>query len=329
MNNVETVKCNGSDQLQQVFCYITSKCNAKCIMCYMGEQYDKCGHVPINVIAERLLRYRNRGAHKVTFLGGEPTIHPQIKEIICITKEIGFEYVRVTTNGMFRPDLLKTPEFSLVNTIAFSVDGYTQELNNALRVNTDLSTILNNMKLARDLGFDVRVNSTVTSLNIDKVEDLIGLVIKNGTRQVNLNIVFLEGSAENKDDLGITQEQWFNTYHQLLELQKKVNIEIKTPIGYFKDGESIDTDKLRKLKNKIKGRVYCMPDGSEHNCLLFIDKNKCEDLSGYNCSMEKLPHCQQLVTVNGGVPLCLDYKKRLGVKLIKLHASKEMQGQLA
>ena len=72
-----------------------------------------------------------------------------------------------------------------------------------------------------------------------------------------------------------------------------------------------------------------MPDGSEHNCLLFIDKNKCEDLSEYNCSMEKLPHCQQLVTVNGGVPLCLDYKKRLGVKLIKLHATAEMQGQLA
>lgn len=311
-------------KLEQVFFYITGKCNASCIMCYLGENYNKCDHVPLNEIIERLKKYREFGAHKATFLGGEATLHPQMGDILVAAKEIGYSYLRLTTNGMFKSSLLETRKFSYLNTIAFSIDGYNEEINSYIRPKTSLDRILYNMRKANELGFDVRINSTVTSININYIERIIELALKNGASQVNLNIVFLEGEASNKSDLGIPPEQWIEKYNDILKLKERIPIELKVPLGYGRLGhDDIDESKTEELINKINKRIYCMQDGTEYKCLLFINDSKDKQCGVCDCNSGNIPFCNKIPKFGDFSPFCLDYKDRLtGIKIMKERSEK-------
>lgn len=301
-----------ASELEQVFYYITGNCNAHCIMCYLGEKYRNYGDLPLDTIIDDLARYKKMGAQKLTLLGGEPTMHKKIEEIIIEAKRIGFNYIRITTNGMFDTALLSSESFKFVDTLAFSIDGATNELNSLIRPNTNLDHILCNLCAAKKMGFDVRVNSTVTRQNIDSLIDLIKLVADAGTRQVNLNIVFLEGNAKGKNDIGISNQEWLEVYNELKKLGESIDIELKVPIG-FNNIEEINAVDIPELNNKIMRRIYCLPDRSEYRCLLFINGNNIHK-GVLPCQSLSFPYCKKLLCGQDNQPLCLDCKRIFGKK---------------
>lgn len=295
------------NQLEQVFCYITGICNANCITCYLGEEYKKLGHIPKEVLFERMKKYREMGATKMTLLGGEATLHPELNEILLGIRELGYEYIRITTNGMYDKSLVNLEGFKYVNTIAYSLDGYTEELNSMVRPNTSLTKIVENMMIAHAMGIDTRINSTVTAQNIDHVEDMIALASKYKVSQINFNIVFMEGNAKDQTDICVSPEKWNETYQKIKNLDKKYNIEIKTPVGYQSENVSLEKEKVDEIDKKVNSRIYCLMDGREYYCLLFLGKDqyvrcKCDS---------KIPNCNQLIQENGELPYCLDYKYRI------------------
>ncbi len=99
--------CNYFKQLKQVFMYITDRCNCACSQCiykpninhYINEE------IPLGEALSLLKLFKSLGASKVTFLGGETTLYGSsenrkpLLNLIKETKVIGYEYVRLDTNG--------------------------------------------------------------------------------------------------------------------------------------------------------------------------------------------------------------------------------------
>ena len=119
------------DNLKQVFLYLIDDCNLRCVQCLY--KLDICFQVEKKEIAfedavKLISDFRELGAVKLTLMGGEPTLYgkkdgnKQLLELIKKSKELGYEYVRIDTNGQFDSELLEKPEFKMLYEVTFSID---------------------------------------------------------------------------------------------------------------------------------------------------------------------------------------------------------------
>lgn len=119
------------DNLKQVFLYLIDDCNLRCAQCLY--KLDICFQVEKKEIAfedavKLISDFRELGAVKLTLMGGEPTLYgkkdgnKQLLELIKKSKELGYEYVRIDTNGQFDSELLEKPEFKMLDEVTFSID---------------------------------------------------------------------------------------------------------------------------------------------------------------------------------------------------------------
>src|SRR4030095_4796214 len=87
--------------VEQVFLYVTQKCNIRCVTCYALDHLERDADLDDAGLLRILETQRAEGAWRLSFLGGEPTVHPRLREIAAAARGLGFEFVRVNTNGMF------------------------------------------------------------------------------------------------------------------------------------------------------------------------------------------------------------------------------------
>lgn len=111
--------------LRQVFLYLIDKCNLNCVQCLykldIGFQVEK-NEIAFEDAVKLISDFKEMGAKKLTLMGGEPTLYKSLPELIKKSKELGYEYVRIDTNGQFNSNLLEKPEFKMLDEITFSID---------------------------------------------------------------------------------------------------------------------------------------------------------------------------------------------------------------
>jgi radical SAM protein with 4Fe4S-binding SPASM domain len=103
---------------------LTEKCNAACEHCFNkkvrnGREMDVDKFV--GFIQQNRHAVRNK---QLKIMGGEPTIHPRFTELVEKTINY-FDFVRVFTNGITLPQIVKNPLFDKNERIGYTVNGYT------------------------------------------------------------------------------------------------------------------------------------------------------------------------------------------------------------
>lgn len=141
-------------RLKQVFLYITDQCNLTCEQCIYKPNitFHERREIPLTRAIDLIKAFHGLGARKLTILGGEPTLYGRtakwkpLKAIIDAAKEMGFDYVRLDTNGQFR-GLIELGIFDKLDEIAFSLDGYTPEINDPVRGANTFFNAVENIRL--------------------------------------------------------------------------------------------------------------------------------------------------------------------------------------
>lgn len=79
---------------------ITQQCNLKCVFCYEESDCYKKNNMTMEDFKKAKQFLLNYGITDIQFIGGEPMIHPNLKEMIlsCYGK---FKTIEVYTNGTF------------------------------------------------------------------------------------------------------------------------------------------------------------------------------------------------------------------------------------
>jgi len=134
-----------------------SACNLRCIMCYQIDESfssDKnfMGKMDISLFKKIIDECQQGGTKAITMASrGEPTLHPQLGEMLeyCSGK---FLELKLNTNATRLTDelchkILK----SGITDIVFSVDSYSKEEYESIRVNGIFENILNNIKRFKEI----------------------------------------------------------------------------------------------------------------------------------------------------------------------------------
>ena len=112
---------------------ITYRCNNNCKFCYIDPQKRDL-MLDVNQIKEDLKNARSRSIHRVVFTGGEPTIHPNLIEIVAYAKNCGFDKIHIISNGRrfaddnFARRIIKAG----ANIIVFSLHGHNAEVHDSI-----------------------------------------------------------------------------------------------------------------------------------------------------------------------------------------------------
>ena len=90
-------------------CYeliLNYNCNAQCSFCSQGG-FDKSLNADFGVIAKNIYSSYKSGYRRLGLTGGEPLISPNILKTVSLGRSVGFNFIRVQTNGIKLAD----PEF--------------------------------------------------------------------------------------------------------------------------------------------------------------------------------------------------------------------------
>lgn len=221
---------------------ITFKCNNSCKFCVQG---DKRKFYPDKTISEikSILRDSKSDSEEVVFTGGEPTIRPDIVELVSYAKDLGYK-IQIQTNGrMFAyKDFCKRIITAGADVFAISIHGH----------NTKLGDYLTNSEGSFEQ----------TTLGIENLLSLGRLVVTN-TVINKLNYRFLPEIANFLVDLGIPQYQ-FAFPHILGNALKNLNLIVprkKEIISYLLKGIAMGRKKRRIVR--VEAIPYCFLDGFE------------------------------------------------------------------
>jgi MoaA/NifB/PqqE/SkfB family radical SAM enzyme len=80
---------------------ITEKCNLECSHCYAdsGPHRELCGEMKLEDWETVIRESADLGCRQIQFIGGEPTLHPDLERLIECASERGYTFIEVFTNA--------------------------------------------------------------------------------------------------------------------------------------------------------------------------------------------------------------------------------------
>lgn len=159
--------CKKNIIFRQAFFPVTFRCNNNCIFCYNSSKI-RSKELSTREIFKALRKlYYHYCVRTITFSGGEFIIRKDALKIIKYTRKLGFQNIRLFSNGRLLADeknirnLLKAG----VNCFVISIHGHRASLHNVLtRTNSFLETFSAIINLKR-LGCRVDTNTVITKSN--------------------------------------------------------------------------------------------------------------------------------------------------------------------
>lgn len=169
INSIETQPYN---KLDFIWLEITQKCNMSCLHCYSNSDpqkplYEEMQTQDWNQILEEASAL---GCRKVQFIGGEPTMHPDLGSLIEYSRMLDFYVIEVFTNGVLQDDNLKEVFIHNKVNLAFSVYGPLAEVHDDITQHKgSFKKTIDSIKWALGSNLSVRVSITVMDTNAEYV----------------------------------------------------------------------------------------------------------------------------------------------------------------
>ena len=274
------------NRLKQVFMYVTDDCQLRCKQClykpnltfHMGRK-----EIPVGEALHLIEDFKRLGATKLTIMGGEPALygdpdHAQLEQMIDAALEMGYEYVRMDTNGQFDDDFLAHEGMEKLHEISFSLDGFDEDTHDILRGPGTFEKCVANIKRAIEVGHNVDVTVCVHrglgkrdgngELGLDK---MIRFVESLGVSRINFHVLLKHGfpmdTWSEETDLGV--DEWVEIHEEISDnIQTgKYKMEVRLPT-HFVDKEEFENnpDYFGYCAAKLGERLLVHPNGSMRIC---------------------------------------------------------------
>jgi len=251
-----------------VFFHILTQCNLNCRHCYINPAQHGSEMLALEIIIQWLKIFldEKRQANLI-LLGGEPTLHPQLDQIISAAREIGYGSITIDTNGYLFHDILNKITPADVDFISFSLDGATAETNDAIRGNGCYETCLNGIREAVAKGYKTSLIYTVSNENIGELEMMPPLLKELGVSRFFIQVIGIRGkSAESgNDSLQVDRESWLELIPRVAEKVAGADITVTYPKVFLKPEEPFE------CAGRVADNYFIFPNGRVYRCPL------CED----------------------------------------------------
>ena len=256
-----------------VFFHILTQCNLKCRHCYINPRQHGLDSVPLKTIQAWLKAFADKIHTKnLIFLGGEPTLHPELPAAIRFAREMGFGSITVDTNGYLFHNILEKVDPGEVDAFSFSLDGATPATNDRIRGDGSYETCLDGIRETVAKGFNTSLIYTVSSANISELEDMHRLLKTLGVSRFFIQIIGLRGRSACQEPgtapdeiLQVERRQWLETVPRIARLIAASGITVSYPKVFLNPDEKFECAGL------VADNYFIFPNGRVYRCPL------CED----------------------------------------------------
>jgi len=258
-------------------------------------------------------------------LGGEPTLHPDLAQVIGYAKSKGFA-VTVDSNGYLFHDLLNRTSPEQLDYLSFSLDGPSPEVNDPIRGEGVFQVCSNNLQKAVSGGYNTSVIYTVSSRNIDHLHKMVPLLAGWGVKKFFIQVIGLRGNSatgQKKSSIEVTNwqvnpEQWLDVVVPIARRGAENGLHVVYPKVY------LDSQELFECAGLTAENYFIFPNGRVYRCplcedypinMLRIEKNRLVKNEGLmedrffqlniqeGCVMNKLLQPDNIRYDSGGNPL--------------------------
>ncbi|MGD8722517.1 MAG: radical SAM protein [Desulfobacterales bacterium] len=261
-----------------LFFHILTECNLNCRHCYINPAQHGKSRVPLNTITAWLDVFSDdSAAPNLIFLGGEPTLHPDLAEAVQYARSRGFSSITIDTNGFLFHNILDKVGPEEVDFFSFSLDGATRKTNDAIRGQGSYDACIKGIHRAVSAGFATSLIYTVSRTNIDELKSIPALLSDLGVDRFFIQVIGLRGKASHSGPmcaLQVSRSEWLQTVPPLAQKIAARGITVSYPKVYLEPGEPFE------CAGRVAQNYFIFPNGRVYQCPL------CEDLPIHSLELE-------------------------------------------
>lgn len=151
---------------------ITDDCNCRCPVCFAAAgSHDSNFYLSVEEAEEVAATAVKKGAQSVNIIGGEPTLHPQLLDIVGVFRR-HYLKVAIATNGLLlarQPDLASQLKAAGVSKICLQFDSFNPEIHRAIRGHGFIEEKMAAASATTAAGMSLGLVCTVTSHNLPEL----------------------------------------------------------------------------------------------------------------------------------------------------------------
>jgi MoaA/NifB/PqqE/SkfB family radical SAM enzyme len=266
--------------------HMLTGCNLSCRHCYINPAEHSTGIVSKENLESWLTLFQD-DSHEtnIIFLGGEPTMHPELPHAIKHARKLGYSSITVDTNGFLFNDFLEMVTPADLDYLSFSLDGPDPEVNDNLRGEGVFETCSKNLQVAVNLGFNVSLIYTVSRYNIEYLHRMVPLLSQWGVKRFFIQVIGIRGKTAKNGAAKwqITPEEWLQEIPRIAADAAEHGITTVFPKVFLEPGEKFECG------GRVAENYFIFPNGRVYQCPL------CEDYPVHGLKIEN----DQLVKIQG------------------------------
>ncbi|MBU0996169.1 MAG: SynChlorMet cassette radical SAM/SPASM protein ScmF [Proteobacteria bacterium] len=273
----ETNDSNITDYpLRQIYFYLTEGCNLKCRHCWLAPKYQSGSNtypmMDVEVFTRVILQAKPLGLSGVKLTGGEPLMHPDIKDMLSCIRENDLRLVMETNGLLMTQEIAKTISTFPDPFVSVSLDGIDAKTHEAVRgVPGSFEKTVNGIRHLSDAGVKNQIIMSVMRFNMDQIGPMIRLAETLGVESVKFNLVqpIKRGEILHEKGETLSIEEMIDlgkVVENTLSKETRLRIDYDHPMAFRPLGKLFGEDGDGCSACGILGILGVLPDGAYALC---------------------------------------------------------------
>ena len=226
---------------------VTRSCNLFCAH-YRGSAtgesyYDELTIKECFRLVDQILEV---GRPIIIITGGEPLSRPDVLEVAQYMANKGLRVVMGTNGTLITEEIAAHMKKVSISRLGISLDFPVAEFQDNFRGQTGaFAAVMKGIANAHRAGIEVQINSTITKLNVDYLDELLGLALEVGAVAFHPFMLVPTGRGKGLESVELSPERYEQTLHWIYDKQVELGDKI-----FFKPTDA--PHYLRVMKQRQK-----------------------------------------------------------------------------
>ncbi len=208
---------------------LTRSCNLNCKHCRAAAEsgpYE--GELTLDEIAKVLDNIAEQFKPIIILTGGEPMLRDDLLDIIRHTKGLGLRPVMATCGTMLTEETARQLKEAGIERISVSIDGPDAASHDSFRgVPGAFDASMVGLEAARKAGLPFQINTTVTRLNVDDLEQILDLAVSLGAVAFHPFLLVPTGRGKDLQNEVLDAAQYEGVLNRIYKLRQETPIPFK------------------------------------------------------------------------------------------------------
>lgn len=208
-----------------IFLELTDYCNQRCKHCYLESEPTRNSFADTNSVIRTVENLAIEGTLAAEITGGEPTSHPDFKDILTVCAEF-FQVTSVITNGtLLTDDIIKLISDLKQNgnsvLVSITINSFDENYHDGfVNLRGSFRKALNSIKKLSAAGIPVRATMNVTKNNLPHIRKTAEVALDAGADVFAVAPVNFEGRARTENICLTDESEWAEFDREFLLLKK-------------------------------------------------------------------------------------------------------------